>query len=476
MRGGTATPWASRMHCCVDRLSTLPDEILQHILSFLRAQEAVRTCVLAQSWRHVWKLMRQLRITGILTPASVLGIQKFVRHLFLLRLHELTESPLDLCEIIFHEFDDENIAFIKIWIKWAIMCKIQTFHLDLFREHMISHDDKPLISSHLTKIQLSGLMLSESFADFSRCSVLQDLQIVRCDLSEVRKLMSPSLKFLVITECTSAQNSRLRICVPHLVSLHLDEPSMDRIPLLESMPELVEAYVQTYWNMDSCSSFEPMDCNHIMGSSSFSDSDTDDDEVSSSYDADRDIVNSVLGSLSQATNLTLLSGDTMYIFGRDLRWCPTFMKLKSLLLNDYWSDATYCRALACILEHVPVLEKLSIIFSRKVDPNYKLEIPNYKLEIKGCLDDGAMKRSLTISQYLKIIQVKCNMVNERFLKLLKFLQSSLNIYCKQKMDDPYGYTVSILNNRKASAEVLLYLNVAASTTITAVRQAAAAEK
>jgi hypothetical protein len=36
-----------------DRLSALPDEILQHILSFLLAQEAVRTCVLAQSWRQV---------------------------------------------------------------------------------------------------------------------------------------------------------------------------------------------------------------------------------------------------------------------------------------------------------------------------------------------------------------------------------------------------------------------------------------
>ncbi|TVU26458.1 hypothetical protein EJB05_29005, partial [Eragrostis curvula] len=427
MRVGTAAPWASRMYCRIDRLSTLPDEILQQILSFLPAQEAVRTCVLAQSWRHVWKLTRQLRITGILTRASVLGVRKFVRHIFLLRFLNLTKAPLDLCEIIFHEFDDEDITFMNIWIKWAIMCKIQTFHLDLFRnEHdfpWFEVDDEPLISSYLTKIQLSGIMLSESFADFSRCPVLQDLQIIRCDLSEVRKLMSSSLKCLVITECTSAQNSRLRIWVPHLVSLHLDEPSMDRTPLLESMPELVEAYVKTYyWNMDSCSCCESMDCNHIMGASSFSDSDTDDDfEVHSSDDADKDIMKSVLlGGLSQATNLTLLSGDTMYIFRRDLRWCPTFFKLKSLLLNDYWCEAADCRALACILQHAPVLEKLSIIFSDKVDPNYKVEI-------KGCLDDGAMKRSLTISEYLKIIEVKCNVVNERFLKLLKFLQSSLNI-------------------------------------------------
>jgi len=49
----------------VDRMSPLPNEILQHILSFLIAQEAVWTCyVLAQSWNHDWKLMRCLCIVG----------------------------------------------------------------------------------------------------------------------------------------------------------------------------------------------------------------------------------------------------------------------------------------------------------------------------------------------------------------------------------------------------------------------------
>lgn len=53
----------------------------------------------------------------------------------------------------------------------------------------------------------------------------------------------------------------------------------------------------------------------------------------------------------------LLSGQP--IFNRDLRWCPTFSKLKTLLLND-WCVVIDLHALVCILKHSPILEKLTI--------------------------------------------------------------------------------------------------------------------
>jgi len=40
----------------------LPDGVLEHILGFLPAPEAVRTCVLARRWRYLWRSAPGLRV------------------------------------------------------------------------------------------------------------------------------------------------------------------------------------------------------------------------------------------------------------------------------------------------------------------------------------------------------------------------------------------------------------------------------
>ena len=73
----------------------LPDEVLHHMLSFLPAQEAVRTCVLARRWRHLWKSATGLRILcgNGHEAASVTELREFVYHLLLLS----GDSLLDTC-------------------------------------------------------------------------------------------------------------------------------------------------------------------------------------------------------------------------------------------------------------------------------------------------------------------------------------------------------------------------------------------
>ncbi|CAL1397273.1 unnamed protein product [Linum trigynum] len=47
-------------HRTGDRLSSLPDEILSHILSFLKTKYAVGTAVLSRRWKDLWTRVSNL--------------------------------------------------------------------------------------------------------------------------------------------------------------------------------------------------------------------------------------------------------------------------------------------------------------------------------------------------------------------------------------------------------------------------------
>lgn len=138
-----------------------------------------------------------------------------------------------------------------------------------------------------------------------------------------------------------------------------------------------------------------------------------------------------------------------FIFRRDLKHCPMFRQLKKLLLNECWCVPDVC-ALACILQHAPVLEKLTLQLFSKVYIFWVnkccilgifvvynvvsifekmiciLQGPTHMVEIKGNPHPKVI--SAAISQELKIVEVKCEVVNETVLNVLKFL-SKHNI-CK----------------------------------------------
>ncbi|CAO2152649.1 unnamed protein product [Urochloa humidicola] len=86
-------------------IDALPDGIL----GFLPALEAVRTCVLACRWRHLWKFATGLRINCIPDRAKPSGshvkLLQFVDHLLEHRGH----APLDMCEhrVSMYDYPDD---------------------------------------------------------------------------------------------------------------------------------------------------------------------------------------------------------------------------------------------------------------------------------------------------------------------------------------------------------------------------------
>jgi hypothetical protein len=95
-----------------DSISALPDDALHHILSFLPSDEAVKTCVLARRWRHLWRSTRSLRVTprprrrGFwYRPWTPSKLTSFVNHFLLLRGAAV---PVDECDILCGELDGDS--------------------------------------------------------------------------------------------------------------------------------------------------------------------------------------------------------------------------------------------------------------------------------------------------------------------------------------------------------------------------------
>ncbi|KAL6658189.1 hypothetical protein ACP70R_003775 [Stipagrostis hirtigluma subsp. patula] len=374
-------------------IDALPDATLQHILGFLPARDAVRTCVLARRWRDLWMSTASLRIIAAADDGdSMQEIREVVDHLLLLR----GGAPLETCEFrleaLADDFSHGDVLRVNLWFRHALRCQVRVLRLVMTKTfEKFGVHDLHLVSERLMELELAGLAIKGSFLNLSGCLALEQLKIDNCRLRLAKKITSESLKRLSITGCEFSQTFRTHIYAPSLVSLLLDDNSYNT-PLIESMPSLVDACFRIVKeNVDRCGNCDSGDCNICHG-----------------------IIRNncvLLQGLSKAKNMALIAESEAFIFKMDLNWCPIFSKLKTLFLSDYWCAAHNLDALTCILKHSPLLEMLTLeLFSKG---------PDHKVEIKGSYN--TMQRSAAISEHLKIVKVKCEVVDERVLKILKLL-------------------------------------------------------
>ncbi|TVU26311.1 hypothetical protein EJB05_28850 [Eragrostis curvula] len=236
-------------------IDVLPDEALQHVLSFLPAQEAVGTCVLARRWRHLWRSIPALRFTSDperklpLSEQEFDTLDRFVKNLL---FHRERSAPLELCEFEVHWFEDDimDLKQIDSWIQQALLCKTQTLKVDYYCETPQLSIQDLLISQHLRTLELSSIMLGSRSLNFSSCLALKKLLMRFCSI-DAEKIMSQSLENLTMRYCKFEKNIRTRISCPGLVWLELTENS-DKTPILESMPSLVKALVRLRGCDDRC--------------------------------------------------------------------------------------------------------------------------------------------------------------------------------------------------------------------------------
>lgn len=361
----------------------------------------MRTCVLARRWRHLWKSMPVLRVTGdgrTLNRRGVRKLNKFVNHLLLLRDRI---APLHVCEIELGTFRSQDDPQINLWIRHALLCQARILGVHLACDNnSFELDDLPLISRHLTRLELCSVVLKDNCLDFSSCPALDELWMSGCYI-EADMISSQSLKRLTIIDSMFYPNVRTRISIPSLVTLELTE-CWGKTPLLESMPSLSAAFVKlTDWD-DLCGKEE-------FGGSCVNNTC---DNCGADGDGSGDCV--LLKGLSEAKSLKLIAEPRVFIFKKDLMWCPTFSKLKALFLNE-WCTATDLHALVCFLQHTPVLEKLTLQLS---------EAPDNWMEMEGSYN---LTEQAFASKQLKVVEVKCEKFDGRVHKILMIL-STYGIY------------------------------------------------
>ena len=235
-----------------DRISALPDGVREHVLSFLPAHDAVRTTVLARSWRDLWMRSPALCIVGW---GTVDKFTQFVERL--LRLHlsangEPCAAPMALDSCQFHlsplDFNDErDIVANKIetlmndWIQCAVCCQVRVLQFSFVRHGPpLDVAFLTLLSEHLTKLELAGVAYHGN-VDLSGCPALQDMNIEDC-LFVSDEIQAPYLKHLTFKTCGFFASNHTLFRLQSLISLRLTY-CYGKIPFLASMPSLATAIV-----------------------------------------------------------------------------------------------------------------------------------------------------------------------------------------------------------------------------------------
>ncbi|MCI04666.1 F-box/LRR-repeat protein, partial [Trifolium medium] len=99
-----------------DIISTLPDEILCHILSFLRTKEADATTILSRRWKHIWRSVPTLFIDAeILNQNSNSAFIDFVNSVLFSRV----ASPIKSFHLNLSYDEDSVECPIKNITNWV---------------------------------------------------------------------------------------------------------------------------------------------------------------------------------------------------------------------------------------------------------------------------------------------------------------------------------------------------------------------
>ncbi|CAL2272511.1 unnamed protein product [Prunus armeniaca] len=267
----------------LDRISSLPNEVLVSILSLLSLKEAQATSVLSRRWQHLWRHVlastRTLDFDAEKTLCRLSNLRAGARDLLICRyvdwvnnVVEHHRGPMVETFRICFDLDPKFSSSLDKWIQFAMEKGVQMLELDLLsygvfprkffpcyifphellgikKESTLKHLCSDIPSLHrcacigfksLTVLNFKSVDVEEEVLEYflSNCPVLERLLVD--DSPNLRNLRvvgpSVSLKYLVIEQCSSFIS--IEICDTNLVSFTYVGCEINM--LLRNLPHLVE--------------------------------------------------------------------------------------------------------------------------------------------------------------------------------------------------------------------------------------------
>lgn len=240
-----------------DRISHLPDAILHQILSLMPIKSAVRTSLLSNRWKDVWKpvLMYAKSLDFTHEFETCKTVQQAICNINqCLQLH--SGNRIESFRLRFFYPNDECFPQIQKWVEFAVERRVKDLELEFPQEFQDSNMELQntilfilppcfFTCNSLTFLRLTGCNFTfvEIFSCFRalkviclkwvkitsnvldkmllNCPVLEELTLWYCTCKRTVGVSAPAVKLkrLTLLDCG---DFKIHISAPNLLSLHFD--------------------------------------------------------------------------------------------------------------------------------------------------------------------------------------------------------------------------------------------------------------
>ncbi|KAH7845151.1 hypothetical protein Vadar_026508 [Vaccinium darrowii] len=228
-----------------DIISSLPVNVLHHILSFLSTKDAIRTSILSTKWEYLWTSIANIDLKEERYPSRKKEGWSFLdfvdRVLLLHDASDIKSLSIESCELV-------NSAHVSSWVSTSKRHNIEELNLCLPSEAQIvlpcclftcqslvvlklwmngALEVPSLIQfSNLKTLKLSELTFSDDNSTqhlFSSCPVLQEVALVNCRWENLKTIAIciPTLKRLTIENCYMESPADFHGCVTKISAANL---------------------------------------------------------------------------------------------------------------------------------------------------------------------------------------------------------------------------------------------------------------